>query len=60
MQDVLRMKLNQFIYIFGSTNSFIAKSIGVSESQISRFRSGQRNLGKRHSNKLELLLQSLT
>lgn len=58
--DNLRIRLNHYIQQYGSTSVFIAKSLGISESHISRFRRGERNLGKRHSTNLDLLLKSLT
>jgi predicted transcriptional regulator len=60
MTTMLRNRLNEYMRTHGTTNVFIAKSIGVSDSLISRFRKGERNLGKQRAQALDLLLKSLT
>jgi len=60
MTTPLRNRLDEYMRTHGTTNVFIAKSIGVSDSLISRFRKGERNLGKKRSQALEQLLNSLT
>lgn len=60
MTTMLRNRLNEYMRTHGTTNVFIAKSIGVSDSLISRFRKGERNLGKQRAQALEKLLDSLT
>lgn len=59
MTSILRNRLNEYMRTHGTTNVFIAKSIGVSDSIISRFRKGKRNLGEQRAQALEQLLKSL-
>ncbi|KGK89376.1 hypothetical protein DP73_10000 [Desulfosporosinus sp. HMP52] len=60
MTTMLRNRLNEYMRTHGTTNVFIARSIGVSDSLISRFRKGERNLGEKRAQALEKLLESLT
>lgn len=57
MNEKLRIELNEFIRLNGSTNTFIAKSIGVSQTLINFFRKGSRNLGEANLLKLKSFLK---